>query len=210
MKIVCISDTHNKHHDLDIPNGDIIIHAGDFTEAGSKAETMDFLTWFSGLPHQYKLFTPGNHDFFIEKNMGNLEKIIPGNVILLIDTGIEIENIKFWGSPVTPGDGMWAFNKSPGKQIDQHWKLIPPNIDFLITHSPPYKILDELNNKRHIGCEKLLKRIREINLPHHIFGHNHNGYGIIKREGTVFINASSLDNSYRHMNPPLLWEKNYS
>lgn len=31
MKIVCISDTHGRHWPLDIPDGDILIHAGDFT-----------------------------------------------------------------------------------------------------------------------------------------------------------------------------------
>jgi hypothetical protein len=29
--IVCISDTHELHRELDVPHGDILIHAGDFT-----------------------------------------------------------------------------------------------------------------------------------------------------------------------------------
>ena len=210
MKIICISDTHNKHSQLDIPEGNVIIHAGDFTEAGSKAETIKFLEWFSSLPHEHKIAVPGNHDFYIEKNLDNLESFVPANVHLLIDRGIEINDITFWGSPYTPGNGSWAFNKPPGSLMEEHWKKIPEKTTFLITHSPPYKILDELDNKENIGCEFLAKRIRKLEIPHHIFGHIHNDYGIITRGKTVYINASSLDNRYRHINTPLVWERELS
>lgn len=210
MKIVCISDTHNRHRELALPPGDILIHAGDFTEAGTKTETMDFLKWFSAQPHQYKLLIPGNHDFYFEKHLEQLDRIIPPNIQHLINRGIKINNIKFWGSPVTPGYGSWAFNKSPGREIQQHWELIPADTDFLVTHGPPYKILDELENKMHVGCEKLLTKIKTLKIPHHIFGHIHDDYGIIQRQETIFLNASSLSNNYHHINAPLVWELPYS
>jgi 3',5'-cyclic AMP phosphodiesterase CpdA len=67
MKIICISDTHNKHRNLDVPDGDVIVHAGDFSENGTKSETFNFLKWFSGLPHKHKILIAGNHDFYLEK-----------------------------------------------------------------------------------------------------------------------------------------------
>ncbi len=204
MKIICISDTHNKHREMDIPKGDVIVHAGDFTEAGTKSETIDFLSWFSALPHSYKILVGGNHDFYMEKHSDNLDQIIPGNIIYLIDSGVEIENFSFWGSPYTPGNGAWAFNEKPGKDMLIHWDKIPENTDFLITHSPPYRILDELDDKRHIGCQKLAKRVQQLKLPHHIFGHNHNDYGIVRTRETIFVNAASLDNRYRLINAPLV------
>lgn len=204
MKIICISDTHNKHDDIEIPDGDIIVHAGDFTEAGTKGETVRFLKWFSALPHFYKILVPGNHDFYIEKHINDLETIIPHNIHLLINSGVNIKNVKFWGSPYTPGDGTWAFNEKLGTNILRHWEKIPGDTDFLITHSPPYGILDELDNKRHIGCEKLTKTISKIALPHHIFGHAHNNYGVVRTQSTIFLNASSLDNRYRPINTPLV------
>lgn len=210
MKIICISDTHNQHRELNIPYGDVIVHSGDFTDAGSKAETLNFLKWFSALPHKHKILVPGNHDFYIEKHRNDLSKFLPENINLLIDREYIIGDLKFWGSPYTPGNGSWAFNKNPGSEIAEHWEQIPGDTDFLITHSPPYGILDELDNKRHIGCEKLLERIRQINLPLHIFGHIHNDYGMVKRQNTVFINASSLDNKYRYINQPLVWETTHS
>ena len=203
MKIITISDTHNKHLELDIPLGDVLIHAGDCTLAGTKQETTQFLKWFSKQPHTHKILVGGNHDFYLEKHASSLNEIIPENVHYLHDSGISINNINFWGSPYTPGNGNWAFNKSRGNAISTHWKKIPQNTHYLITHSPPFGIMDELDNKRHIGCERLLKQIKQLQIPNHIFGHVHNDYGIVKTKQTLFANASSLDERYRPLNAPL-------
>lgn len=204
MKIVCISDTHNKHSSIKIPDGDVIIHAGDFTEAGTKSETFNFLKWFSSLPHSHKILVAGNHDFYLEKNSELLADIIPGNIHYLKDSGVSINNFIFWGAPYTRGNGSWAFNKKSGAEIMEHWKLIPTKTDFLITHSPPFQILDELDNKRHIGCDKLLQCILEIAPAYHIFGHNHNDYGIERTANTVFVNSSTMSDDYRLINAPLV------
>ncbi len=189
---------------MDIPEGDVIVHAGDFSENGTKAETINFLEWFSQLPHKHKILIAGNHDFYLEKNSDHIDAIIPNEINYLMDSGISIENVNFWGSPFTPGDGHWAFNKSRGNQISQHWNIIPPNTDFLITHGPPFGILDELGNKQHIGCEKLAKRILNLKLSYHVFGHVHNNYGIVRTKTTTFLNSASLDEKFRFKNAPLI------
>lgn len=204
MKIVCISDTHNKHAAIKIPTGDLIIHAGDFTEAGTRAETLNFLNWFSSLPHTHKILVAGNHDFFLEKNTSSLHDIIPPNIHYLQDSGVCIDHINFWGAPYTRGNGSWAFNIKRGEEIGKHWDLIPGNTNFLITHTPPFRILDELDNKKHIGCDMLRQRVKQINPAYHIFGHNHNDYGIERTAATVFVNSSSLDDNYRAINAPLV------
>lgn len=204
MKIICISDTHNKHKELTIPFGDVIIHAGDITESGTRKETLDFLKWFAALPHPHKILIAGNHDFFLEKHQKNPSVIIPENIHFLNDNGVRINNVNFWGSPVTPGNGSWAFNKNGKSELLMHWNLIPENIDFLITHSPPYGLLDELDNKQHIGCKELYKRIKDLKIPNHIFGHVHNDYGIVRTRNTVFINSASLDGKHRPINTPLI------
>jgi hypothetical protein len=33
MAIVCISDTHELHREVEVPAGDLLIHAGDFSFA---------------------------------------------------------------------------------------------------------------------------------------------------------------------------------
>ncbi|TVZ25786.1 Icc-related predicted phosphoesterase [Gillisia sp. Hel_I_86] len=203
MKIICISDTHNKHEKLILPGGDCIVHAGDFTEAGTKKETMNFLEWFSSTPYKHKILIAGNHDFYLQKKSYELNQLIPTNIHYLEDSGVTIGQVNFWGSPYTPGDTSWAFTKDRGKPISKHWDKIPKNTNVLITHSPPFGILDELDNKTMIGCKNLAERISELNITHHIFGHVHNDYGTVKTERTTYINSSSLDKTYRLINPPI-------
>ena len=62
IKIVIISDTHNCHNALNIPDGDILIHAGDMTEYGTRAEIQEFDEWLGTLPHRHKLVIAGNHE----------------------------------------------------------------------------------------------------------------------------------------------------
>jgi predicted phosphodiesterase len=42
IKIVCISDTHGLHRNLSIPEGDILIHAGDITYFESSGMLYEF------------------------------------------------------------------------------------------------------------------------------------------------------------------------
>ena len=63
MRILQISDTHNKHLQLtNLPAADVIVHCGDFTDMGTEQEVLDFLNWFIELPYSQKIFVVGNHD----------------------------------------------------------------------------------------------------------------------------------------------------
>lgn len=207
MKFVVISDTHGKHSLLDLPAGDVIIHAGDVSTLGRVNEITEFLNWFSSLKYQYKIFIAGNHDFFFEKNSPKeVFSLIPPEIIYLNDNGIEIEGLNIWGSPVTPWFNNWAFNRQRGVDIRTHWAQIPKNTQILITHGPPYRILDETVSKIHVGCKDLFNIAEEIKPLYHLFGHVHEGYGMMKRGGTTFINASVLDASYKLENDPVVFE----
>jgi Icc-related predicted phosphoesterase len=48
----------------------------------------------------------------------------------------------------------------------------------------------------------LLARIEEIKPQYHIFGHIHEGFGLVEREGTTFINTSSVDFRYKMRKTP--------
>lgn len=202
MRLVCVSDTHNLHHDIAIPDGDILIHTGDCTDGGTRNETENFLRWLSAQPHKYKLLVPGNHDFYFEKS--EYIKKVPENIHLLIDKGIKIEGYQFWGSPVTPGLENWAFNRERGVQIRNHWDLIPEDTDFLITHTPPYGILDEIRSGIKLGCEELATIIDIIQPQYHLFGHIHNASGSLKRSSTNFYNLSILDERDRIIHSPII------
>ncbi len=203
MKIICISDTHNQHEKLLLPEGDCIIHAGDFTDSGTKRETKIFLEWFSSTPYKHKIFIAGNHDFYLQKKAHKLNQIIPDNIHYLQDSGVSIEQINFWGSPVTPGDASWAFSRNRGRIIAKHWEMIPHDTHVLITHSPPFGIMDELDDKTLIGCKNLSERLKELQISVHTFGHVHNDYGMVKTNGTTYINSSFVDGDNRPINGPI-------
>lgn len=208
IKIIAISDTHGKHRLLKFNNsGDIIIHAGDVSKTGKKSEIEDFLDWFSNLNFKYKIFISGNHDFFFESEaLCVIESLLPEGVIYLNDSKIELFGIKIWGSPITPRFNNWAFNRGRGAEIKQHWDIIPKDVDILITHGPPFGILDETVYGKRTGCEELLLKVYQIKPSFHIFGHIHEEYGCLARNGTTYINASVLDDWYDLKNKPIEFE----
>lgn len=65
IRVVCVSDTHNKRPE--IPFGDLLIHAGDLTDIGSFDEVQAELSWLSSQPHKYKVLVAGNHDVLFDK-----------------------------------------------------------------------------------------------------------------------------------------------
>ena len=204
MKFVAISDTHDKHAGLSLPEGDVIIHAGDATMRGTEQQVRNFLQWFSGLDYRYKIFIAGNHDFLFERlPEEEVRKLIPENVIYLNDSGVEIEGIKIWGSPIQPWFQDWAFNRQRGADIKKHWDLIPSGTDILITHGPPFGILDRLILGMNVGCEELRDAVRRVNPSVHIFGHIHESYGELASGETRFINAAVLNEDYFLTNEPI-------
>ncbi len=204
MKLIFISDTHNQHEQVVLPEGDVLVHCGDFSGRGRLEEVTDFLQWFGAQPHRYKILIAGNHDFLAEQEPDVFRSLIPENVIYLEDSGVEIEGLHFWGSPIQPWFFDWAFNRKRGAEIRKHWDLIPGNTDVLITHGPPYGILDMVaRDARPVGCRDLLKRTGELSLKICAFGHIHEGYGIVEQNGTTFINAAFLDEHYHARNKPV-------
>jgi len=202
VKVVCISDTHMRH-DIEIPEGDVLIHCGDFAiTRDSMADLKVFAEWFQALPHKHKILVPGNHDWAFERDEENARKLLP-DVTVLIDEAIEIDGVKFYGTPVQPVFYHWAFNTSRHKR-EMAFSRIPEDTTILITHSPPYGILDEVRGEN-VGCPALKQRVDTIKPKYHVFGHIHPSYGVIEEDGTTFINASLLDDSYTLVNEPIVF-----
>lgn len=207
MKIVAISDTHGVHKDLILPEGDMIIHAGDVSKRGTVSQVEDFLAWYAGLPFKYKIFIAGNHDFFFERATDEaISALVPDGVIYLNDSGISIEGIHIWGSPIQPWFHDWAFNRARGSVIRKHWELIPSHTDILITHGPVAHILDRTSMGEHVGCEDLRMKVDELKPKYHICGHIHEAYGVVVKEQTTFINASVMDLAYKLVHVPIVFD----
>lgn len=207
MKILALSDTHSQHSRLKLPPADMILHAGDISKRGEEHEVLGFLDWFKNLDYRYRIFIAGNHDFYFERTPPKkIKEIIPDNVIYLCDSGVTIEGINIWGSPVTPAFFDWAFNRDRGEAITKHWNLIPQGTDILLTHGPVAGILDTTVRGGRVGCADLLKKVQELKPKYCIGGHIHEAYGKLESGGTTYVNASVLDERYRLKNEPWIFE----
>ncbi|CAG9864296.1 unnamed protein product [Phyllotreta striolata] len=69
VRFVCMSDTHSLIRNITygIPDGDVFIHAGDFTKCGQKDEVTQFNDWLGTLPHKHKIAIAGNHELSFDK-----------------------------------------------------------------------------------------------------------------------------------------------
>ena len=189
MDLTIIADTHGLHDEIKLSPGTMLIHAGDITEFGIEEEVIDFLQWFAEQPFKYKIFIAGNHDLFLEEcTIAKRKKLIPNGIIYLQNSGVEIEGIKVWGSPVTPYFLGMAFNARRGADIKKIWNKIPIETNILITHGPPKGILDN-----DFGCEEILQRVNIIQPKVHCFGHVHETNGIVNVNRTKFINAAVVN-----------------
>jgi len=193
MLILHLSDTHSKQHELrNLPPADIIIHSGDISFAGSENEVMDFIEWFGALPYKYKIFIAGNHDdCLLGANIGGL----PENCFYLCNSSVTIDSVKFYGVPMFMEDAMSG-------DYDRNIQKIPSDTNVLITHQPPYSILDYSAFNR--GDRTLLQIVVKIKPMYHLFGHIHAAYGIEKSEHTTFVNAAILSENYELINEPIL------
>src|SRR5664279_2929312 len=88
VRIVCISDTHEWHRELALPDGDLLIHAGDFTFWNHTSKIRDFNEWLGELPHRHKVVIPGNHDRAFHKDPRTRAEIT--NAILLINESVMV------------------------------------------------------------------------------------------------------------------------
>ena len=113
LTIVLLSDTHELHREVEVPPGDILIHAGDFTMNSKSAEKLlDFNEWLCELPHAYRVVIPGNHDAVVEDAS---RRALITNAKLLINEGMEMMGLKIWGSPITPllGEAFGVVSDTP-------------------------------------------------------------------------------------------------
>lgn len=227
MKIIHLSDTHNYLPPLDtLPEADILIHSGDATNTGKMEELVLFSNWLTLACQKYKyvIFVPGNHDRLFGKNTPRAYEILStdwtnsktnkANLYILIDKQIVINDLVIYGTPHTPSNNClagWYYYLNPD-EADEFWThLIDIGIGchVLVTHGPPYRILDTPVSTRigtrdpHQGCKGILNYVKYQQPILHLFGHIHEEYGIYV-DKTTFVNTSIRDENYNITNFPRL------
>eukprot|EP00735_Rhodelphis_limneticus_P014193 TRINITY_DN8193_c0_g1::TRINITY_DN8193_c0_g1_i1::g.7222::m.7222 TRINITY_DN8193_c0_g1::TRINITY_DN8193_c0_g1_i1::g.7222 ORF type:complete len:264 (+),score=15.28,sp/O15442/MPPD1_HUMAN/46.40/4e-74,Metallophos/PF00149.23/4.5e-11,Metallophos_2/PF12850.2/5.4e-09 TRINITY_DN8193_c0_g1_i1:200-991(+) len=220
-RVVCISDTHSLTEQLTIPPGDLLIHAGDFTNIGHPDDVFKFAKFLDTLPHPHKLVVPGNHDFIfdqkmypdlwprfhrVEEDVGPCLYRLRKSCRFLIDETVIINGYKFYGSPWSPTYGPWGFGLDRGEPIMAKWSLIPRDVDILITHGPPLGHGDFTNSRKRAGCFDLLCVVEELAPQYHVFGHIHEGHGMTTNGKTVFVNAATCNVRYKPVNHALVFD----
>jgi predicted phosphodiesterase len=211
MRIVCISDTHDRHHNITVPAGDVLIHAGDLTMDGSTPDILRAFTWLAAQPHERIIVTPGNHDFGFQQKADLIDILTAKfpRVEVLIDRETTIEGLRVFASPYQPWFYDWAYNFARGeagqKEAIEKWSLIPDDTAILITHGPVRGILDRTMDGSHAGCPALKARMETLhNLRLHVCGHIHEAYGTEQHGQTIYVNASSCDIHYSPSQPPIV------
>jgi Icc-related predicted phosphoesterase len=205
-KIQVLSDTHGFHNQVFIQdNVDCVIHCGDstnyFYSKDNEVEFYDFIKWYSTINVKHKVLIAGNHDAWSMRKY-NIDKVKDLGIIYLEHEYYELEGLKLFGSPYTPTFGNWYHMKDRGK-LSRYWEELEESIDILITHGPPYGILDLSENREGIlencGDKALLNRILKVKPKYHCFGHIHNnkynlnqGTRTIQELDTIFMNCSMV------------------
>ncbi|XP_020838472.1 metallophosphoesterase domain-containing protein 1 isoform X2 [Phascolarctos cinereus] len=227
-RFVCVSDTHSRTDPIQMPYGDVLIHAGDFTELGLPSEVKKFNEWLGSLPYEYKIVIAGNHELTFDQefmadlikqdfyyfpsvsklkpeNYENVQSLLT-NCIYLQDSEVTVRGFRIYGSPWQPWFYGWGFNLPRGQALLEKWNLIPEGIDILITHGPPLGFLDWVPKKmQRVGCVELLNTVqRRIQPRLHVFGHIHEGYGVMADGTTTYVNASVCTVNYQPVNPPIV------
>ena len=192
------------HGNFQVPPGDIVVHCGDSTRTGKIEEIKDFTQWFAALPHRTKILIAGNHDFGFQLEP-ELRHSLPQNIIYLQDQAVEVEGLKFYGSPWQPRFYNWAFNLDRGVPLRQVWDRVPEDTQVLLTHGPPFGILDMTQRGEPVGDEELRRAVFRLPLLKlHVFGHIHESYGLNEQGGTKFVNAALCDLRYRPVHAPVV------
>ena len=205
MKIVFTSDWHNYKLGSSL-EGDVFVHSGDISMRGEYSELKDFDAFIKHLNFKHKIVIPGNHDFCFDKRFGHTLCHPVENAIILINNGITIDGTSFWGSPYCPQFGTWAFME-PDNELKKYWDMIPENTDVLVTHAPPFGILDYSNLLLgHAGSRTLRDRLNVVSPKIHAFGHIHEGHGMTICNNTTFLNTSAVDENYVYRHPPMIVE----
>lgn len=217
MRIAAISDTHGRHHALDMEEhkATILIHSGDWTKGKDEglAETQNFLSWLSEQSYDHKIIIAGNHEKTIAANPQMFRELLLQypDITYLENSEVIIEGIKFYGSPYSNRFGAWAF-MDDDIALARIWTEIPDDTNVLITHGPAYGVNDVVKyaygRDPHVGSQSLTHRKKELEstLKYHISGHIHEAYGVQENANCINICASILDENYNFVNKPIVFD----
>jgi len=194
MKIVAISDTHTRHRDITLPEGDILVHLGDYCDGlrphpdfeGLHEQLVDAREWLLSQKHRYKaiICLPGNHD-----PVSALMTLSVEGITLLDNDSTEIEGLRIAGITMSkaPTFGRW---QKEDHDIAKDIRGLPSSVDVVLSHCPPYDMLDRSSSGFSVGSKAIRDYVERACPRYHLFGHCHNTAGLqVTKGGTTYVNA---------------------
>lgn len=210
MRLVATSDCHGQLAPGTLPPGDVLVLAGDLL-ADAPPDAADPVGWqaerlreldalLADLPYRLTLLVAGNHDGVLQARP-ELGRALRG-ARYLADEPCEVEGLRFYGSPWQPGLAHHPFFLPDGAPAHARYRTIPAGLDVLVTHTPPWGVLDVWEPPARLGSRMLMARVVAARPRVHVFGHVHPSYGACARDGTRFHNVAMCDGEGAPVNPP--------
>ena len=171
MKVLCVADYHREEKfakNVDElakkEKVDVIVNAGDFVSEDFARKVLD--------REKVQTFVvKGNWDYDL-RTKNKKVKILENEVV-------EYRGYYFLGVD-------WGFYA----RIPELANGIDPKKLVVITHDPPFDILDMSYFGNNAGIMELRAIITEVRPVLHVFGHIHEAAGYLKHKGTLFVNAA--------------------
>jgi len=219
-----------------LPKADVLLHAGDFTNTGEFEQVESFSKWLEAYPAKHKVVIAGNHDitfheeYYLDRGAERFHKqavLDPSSAVInfevkpydcskargflrdhiyLEDSAVDVCGYSIYGSPWQPEFCDWAFMLPRGQPMKEVWANVPESVDVLLTHTPPYGFGDRCGGNARVGCEMLRTAIYQRAVSVNVCGHIHAGHGCSSDGTTLYINASTCDEHYRPINPPIVFD----
>lgn len=206
MRVVCISDNHDQNLSTKfgtIPDGDVLVHVGDGSAVGREPARFTRVARnirnAAGRKFKEILYVPGNHEPYALYHPDEIREIFANyGITMLHDEGITLgDGVTFWASGwLQPHIG---FGGEYGGDFHKLWDTCPEHVDVLLTHQPPYSIMDKSGPDSPIPGDRIgsttiyWEVFRRVRPRLHVFGHNHNEHGVMVIDGIVFVNAALCD-----------------
>jgi Icc-related predicted phosphoesterase len=211
MRIYAVSDLHGYFPPY-VPECELLLLGGDYCPTRNLEQEKRFMSgkfseWLREVPAKQVVGIAGNHDFILQDEP-EFARSLPWTY--LQDEEINIDGVRIYGTPWTPPFFDWAFmcNES---MLQERFSNIPEGLDILLSHGPAWKHLDQNSGKENCGSYSLLQRIKQVKPDSHVFGHIHEGHGVMDDGPTRFYNVAYLNGKYEPkyncVNIPLKAEK---
>ncbi len=216
MKIVATSDTHFSFGPELLPQGDMLLHAGDLMYTGYPDEWYARVDSMAALEYKHKILVPGNHDFHIQNYPGiaKAEMRRRGKTTIVDGGFVKTPDLSILTIPYVTGLDGWAYNLSADEHgmgrflaaVTDDGRNVP---DIVVSHGPMYRVLDAIHpaeqddmRRQHAGSWELRRWFDKLGKKPYAFihGHIHESYGTEVIDGCKVFNVAMCNRKYERTN----------